>query len=77
MDNWPSDSKWHDGFPEELKPGMLIEFDDGTQDLVGHVNALGGVCDCCDKFRYCTPKYPSGVTRWMQLVDFVDGKVRA
>lgn len=31
------------------KPGTLIDTDDGIY-LIGHINQLCGVCDCCTKF---------------------------
>jgi hypothetical protein len=31
----------------ELKSGMVLEYDDGTYELVGDINECGGYCDCC------------------------------
>lgn len=31
------------------RAGVLMEFEDGKRELIGHVNAGHGRCDCCRK----------------------------
>ena len=33
------------------KPGTLIEIEDGSQYLIGHINVVAGVCDDCVEFE--------------------------
>jgi hypothetical protein len=43
--------EWIDGPPPEtdgvIAAGILVEFADGEQSLIGHVNQMNGVCDDC------------------------------
>lgn len=34
-----------------LEAGVLIEFSDGEQYLIGHINRALGQCDCCNVSR--------------------------
>lgn len=34
---------------EWLKPGVLIEFKDGTRFLIGDINTKAGTCGCCEE----------------------------
>lgn len=50
---------WIDGAPKEVLPGMQLEIE-GTLYLVGGINFLGGVCDCCTvahQFERCITRY--------------------
>jgi hypothetical protein len=37
--------------------GVLIEDDHGCQELIGHINELGGVCDCCSYLGTVVVRY--------------------
>jgi hypothetical protein len=45
--------------------GLLIELDDGSQELIGSINTNGGVCDCC---RQVTPS--TVVRRYRRVFDW-------
>lgn len=51
--NWIAVNKPIRNFVGDLKPGMLLEFENGTRMLVGDINELTGSCDCCG-MRYDT-----------------------
>jgi hypothetical protein len=34
---------------ELIRPGLVVEYDDGTREIVGHMNAARGRCDCCNR----------------------------
>jgi hypothetical protein len=45
-------SDWIDGPPSPgedgvIPAGILLEFEDGEQSLIGHVNQMNGLCDDC------------------------------
>lgn len=59
------DVAWYDGFPEELKRGMLIEEQNGRIFLVGDVNIKdSGSCGCCARWEYGR----DWVKSWCQLL---------
>jgi hypothetical protein len=53
-------SVWIEGPPPGAEegtcpPGVLLEFEDGEQVLVGHVNQMNGLCNDCtrdEEFRH-------------------------
>lgn len=55
-------------FQKLAKPGVLIEFENGETLLIGHINKLGGVCDCCVEFSDSAI-----IKRYKVLVEFEEG----
>ena len=64
MSEWIEvDEKWIT-FSGKVKIGMIIEVENGDQYLVGHINILGGTCDCCSEFIH------SDVIKRYKIIDY-------
>ena len=74
ISNFLKAREWIDGPPTESKAGMQIECNDGELLLVGDVNELGGVCDCCRQIVILQGDVEfggreSGVRRWRTVFE--------
>lgn len=54
----------------EFSVGEQVRFESGELSIIGDVNTVGGVCDCCGSFRYCGDIW---VRRIFNPEDFSDG----
>lgn len=54
MSDWIEYGKsWKDFADDQLNnSGTVIECDDGATLLIGNINELSGVCDCCAEFTH-------------------------
>lgn len=59
---WLTMIKWENGEPDEIKPGMLVQYEHGGTELVG--SSLRTI-ECSDIRRYCqvVPTY------WLEWAD--------
>lgn len=69
-DEWLKTLDWREGkAPRDVYcgvecgyfPGIVVEFQGGTVAIVGDMNAIGGLCDCCCDDR------PGDEIRWAPL----------
>ena len=54
-----SELEWHEGKPDMLRPGMVLDEGGGEPTLVGDINDETGSCSCCG-----SPVHPK---RWAML----------
>ena len=45
-----TDLIWESGAPAEIEVGMLLQLKTGKLILIGDLNDLGGMCDCCTRW---------------------------
>lgn len=71
----PYDKNWEAFTNEEFcVPGVVVQFDNGKQLLVGDINVLGGSCDdCCPE--ECDWSGGHIVTKYAQLIEMVESKI--